>query len=130
MTRSMVFWHSVKIYLYYRLCQFLKSQKLKKFPKKYLTILALFLGAIIYKLASKIVDVILCKFYNMRTLSSFDDFFLVDDRKCVLSGVFRFDQFEFDKMSQHIKKNFAQTINGAASRLVQIFGQNYWMNLS
>ena len=99
MTRSMILWHSVKIYLYYKLCLFLKSQKLKKFPKKYLTVLALFFGAIIYKLASKILDTFLCKFYNMRTLSSFDDFFLVDDKKCVLSGVFRFNQFEFEKMS-------------------------------
>ena len=95
----MVLWHTVKIFLYYRLCKYLKSHNLKKFGKKYVVILALFFGAIIYKLASKILDAFLCKFYNMRTLSSFDDFFLVDDKKCVLSGVFRFNTFEFEKMS-------------------------------
>lgn len=91
-------------------------------PKNYITILALFFGAIIYKIASRILDAFLCKFYNMRTLSSFDDFFLVDDKNCVLSGVFRFNKFDFDKMSAHIKSNFAESINGGASRLVSILG--------
>jgi hypothetical protein len=95
-----------------------------------MVVLALFFGAIIYKLASKILDMFLCKYYNMRALSTFDDFFLVDDKKCVLSGVFRFSQFDFEKMSLYIKTNFAMQIDGAATRLVEVFGKNYWMNLS
>jgi hypothetical protein len=67
----------------------------------------------------------------MRSLSSFDSFFLSDDKKCIVSGGITFNSnFEFEKMSDIWKNKFALAIPGAACRLVQIFGKNYWLNLS
>ena len=112
----MVWWHSVKIWLYYKLIEKIKHHK--KF-KKASIFLALFLGTIIYKLASKFFDIILCKLKGMRTLSSFDNFFLSDDKKCIISGGFRFtSNFDFETLSDLWKTRFLKNYPGAACRLV------------
>jgi hypothetical protein len=39
----------------------------------------------------------------MRTMSVFDEFFLADEKKSVASGYMRFEKFDFDELSAHIK---------------------------
>ena len=95
---SMVIWHTIKIWLYYKLID--KIKKSKQF-KKVSVVMVFLAGTIVYKLASKILDFFLCKIKGMRTLSSFDNFFLSDDKKCIISGGFRFtSNFEFEKLSE------------------------------
>jgi hypothetical protein len=121
-------WEALKIYLFYHIVKNIKGRKLC--GKKYLTILSLFLGTIIYKLAQKIVDKILCKIYDMRALNTIDSMFLSDIKNSQQTVVARFNAFDFDKMSNHLKTNFAQKIPGGSCRLVQMFGRHYWQNLS
>jgi hypothetical protein len=33
-------------------------------------------------------------------------------------------------MSEYLKKNFAKKITGANTRLVEVFGKHYWMQMS
>ena len=108
------FWHTIKIWIFYKLCKFIKTHpggkdflrlKPKNMkPANFLTLLALVFGTIIYKALSHIFDRILCQMLNMRTLSSFDEFFLSDPKKCKIGGVMRFPGgFDFNKMSEYLK---------------------------
>ena len=112
MAKNIILWHSLKIFLFYKLCKY------PKLKSKFQTSLMLVYGAVAYKILSKIVDWILCKVFKLRTMSVFDEFFLADEKKSVASGFIRFEKFDFDYMSAHIKLNFAQQINGAKTRLV------------
>ena len=102
MAKNIIFWHTLKIFLFYRLCKY------PQLKSKFKTTLMLVYGAVAYKIISKIVDWILCKVFKLRTMSVFDEFFLADEKKSVASGFMRFEKFDFDQMSAYIKKNFAQ----------------------
>ena len=85
----------------------------------------------IYKCISALLDRFLCKIHGMRTLSSFDNFFLSDDRKCIIAACLRTTtKFDPVVMSDLIKTRLVRGIPGAAVRLVQVLGNNYWLKLN
>lgn len=102
MGKNIIFWHSLKIFLFYKLCKF------PELKSKFKTSLMLVFGAVAYKILSRIVDWFLCRVFKLRTMSVFDEFFLADEKKSVASGYMRFEAFEFDKMSAYLKQNFAE----------------------
>jgi hypothetical protein len=89
-------------------------------------ILALFVGAVIFKGLVQLMNFIVCKLHGMKTLSNFDDFFLVDERKAIIGCVVRSDVFDFDIMSDILKKRFPLKIAPARVRLVKMYGQHFW----
>jgi hypothetical protein len=92
-------------------------------------ILALFVGAVIFKGLMQIMNFIVCKLHGLKTLSNFDDFFLVDERKAIIGCVVRSDVFDYETMSELLKKRMPGRIAPARVRLVKMYGQHFWKQL-
>lgn len=90
-----------------------------KSAKKTLLILALFVGAIIYKGLLQIFNMFVSKTHGMKPLSNFDDFFLVDERKAILGGYLRAEKFDFDKMSNYLKEKLCKNGGPFGVRLIK-----------
>jgi len=105
LTKRSLFWHLVRVIVYTKFVQFLKKNLVKnKSFKKYGVLLALFVGTAIYKCFSKLIDLILCKMLNMKTLKPFDEFFLYDDPNSLsnVCMVLNFqERFDSEKLSKY-----------------------------
>jgi hypothetical protein len=66
----------------------------------------------------------------MKALTAFDELFLTDAKKGPASIFMRYQNFDFEQMSDFLKKNFAKKITKANTRLVEVFGKHYWMQMS
>ena len=77
-------------------------------------------ASIIYRAILKLFDRFLCWLYNMRTLNSFDEFFLYDDESspsnCLVCLSFK--KFEFNYMKEYIKQQYFHNIPANKVRLV------------
>jgi hypothetical protein len=69
-------WDSVKIYVYYSVYHFLKRQTkgLNIYRKKLFTMFLLMVGGVILKFILKVIDKFLCYIYEMKSLSTIDEF--------------------------------------------------------
>lgn len=115
MIRNLLIWHSLKIFLLYKLC--------KKFRIVY--------GARIFSILHRIFDYFIQGAFRMRALKAFDELFLTDEKKGPASIFMRYRQpFDFEQMSEFLKLNFAKKVRGANTRLVEVFGKHYWMQMS
>jgi hypothetical protein len=65
----------------------------------------------------------------MHTLSSIDEFFLTDEKGCIVLGCVKFQAFDFDKMSLYMKNNFAKGITKANCKLVSVWGKHYFQEM-
>ena len=70
-----------------------------------------------------------CKVHGLKSLSNFDEFFLVDERKAIIACAIRCEKFDFDKMSEFIKNKMAKKVKPSRVRLLQMYGQHYWKYL-
>ena len=91
---SHAFWQAIRIWLYVKLCKYVKRHKnlLHFIPKnfqKLLVIAALLVGSIFYKILMKIFNYLVCKLYGVKTLSNVDEFFLSDDKKVIIGCYLR-----------------------------------------
>ena len=84
--------------------------------------MALFVGAVLYKVLIKIFNFIVCKLNGMKALNNIDEFFLSDDKKVIIGCYLRADKFDFDKMSNLMKERFPGSIAPARDRLLRMFG--------
>ena len=118
-------WHTIKTYLFVRLCQHLRKQIHKQTSvKKLAVLLALFGGTFIYKIITAIIDKFFCWLLNMKELSTMDEFFLYDDDKSLSNTciVAKLTTFEYESMSEHYKKKFGEA-DAFRVRLYDLFGK-------
>ena len=97
---------------------------------KFLTLLAFLGGSVFYKFVLKIVDLILCQIYNMSPLNYIDQFFYhdTDENLANTSMVLSFTKFEFQNMSDHLRKGFKAL--PLRCKIVEIFGSPYFKKMT
>jgi len=82
---STVFWHTVRVYAWYKLFKSINKYNLKlalsmKFkPAKLITILSLILGALAYQFLAKLMDKLLNYFLKIDALGSMDELLARND---------------------------------------------------
>jgi len=77
------FWHVLRSAFFLLFCKTFKSffkshSQILKNRKRFLALASFLFGTAGYLLASKILDKILCFFYNMHELAPFDEFWLYE----------------------------------------------------
>ena len=98
---NMVLFQSLRMFLYYKLCKFVKDKAFQNVGKN-LTLSKLFAlfvflgGTAIYHLISGLVDWVMCKMWKLHTLGPFDDLFLVteNDAESNVAITVRFEKFD------------------------------------
>ena len=131
-TNKIIFWHTVKIYLWTKAIEFVKSKILKKITCwKKQAIVALLGGSFIYKFLTYLVDYILCKLMDMRRLNVFDEFFMYDDDRNLAHPTMSlsFTKFEFQPMSDYLRDEFSK-IDPLRCKITNYFGSQFFQNLT
>lgn len=108
LTVGRVFWHSLRIVIYARICIKARKYLENKFTSfkggKILVLFALLIGSIIYQVVQKIIDKVLKIFMPLHELNPFDEFFLYDkDSPANASMIFRMEKFPFEKYRNFIR---------------------------
>ena len=82
----------------------MKDKVLSHGVKKYVLVIALFIGTVVYHAISKMVDFILCKVKNMKTLRPFDEFFLYDSPGSLSNVIINlnFSKFDGETMREYL----------------------------
>ena len=91
----------------------------------------MFGGSVIYKLIFKLVDYILCKLYNMTTLSVFDEFFLYDDNKSLANTTLStsFTKFEYEPMRDYLLREWTKIVP-LRCKITNYFGKQYFKTMT
>ena len=113
-SNRVIFWHTIKTYLFYRLCQHVKKHLRHNISLKQYSVLLAFLGGTaIYKFIAALIDKFLCWLFTMQGLNVMDEFFLYDDDSCLSNTamIFSFTPFKFEEMSEHFHKTVGECVH-------------------
>lgn len=129
MTTRTVIWHSVKTWIFYKLCKLAKGNFHQK--QKFVAILALLAGSVVYRVIDAIVDKILCWLLNMTTMNSMDEFFMNyrAEKPPNVVGVHCLDNYNYESMKNYFIDRVGGTPRGK-TKIVSVWGKHYFKNLS
>lgn len=101
-TNRVIFWHTVRCFLWAKLLHFLKSRIKAKSSRAVL--IAFLGGSLLYKILIKAFEKILCWFLGMKNLGVIDEFFLYDDNTNLSNTSLSMflTKHEFQPMSDYI----------------------------
>jgi len=127
-SNRVIAWHTVKTYIFLKLCtqirrKLLTLPDLKKLHKL-APIVALIWGSFVYKFFAALIDKFFCWCMDMKELNTMDEFFLYDDNKslsntCIVANM---EPFKYEVLSTFYKKKFSES-KAFKVRLYDIFGK-------
>jgi hypothetical protein len=99
---------------------------------KLMFFIAMFGGTVAYHMLSLVFDYFMQKFFKLHALNGLDNFFLQNEDQTTgnLSCYVKFRKFEYEKMKAFIYNKLLQMPPRARTKLVEVFGKRYWLEMS